>query len=71
MKEIVAYSRPSVLRLQFLDVGHPEYISLVEQFTSKRQHEKPARGAEVVDIIKIKVSRPVSRFVIGCRDRKR
>lgn len=45
----------SVLKLQFLDVGHPEYSSLVDQFTSKWQHTKPVAGVEVVDVIKIEV----------------
>lgn len=55
MKEIVAHNNASVLKLQFLDVAHPEYISLADQFTSKWQHPKPVTGVEVVDVIKIEV----------------
>lgn len=59
-KEIVAsssapFGNASMLKLQFLDVGHPEYASLAEQFTSKWQHTKPVGGVGVVNVIKIEV----------------
>lgn len=55
-REILASNNASMLRLQFLDVGHPEYISLADQFTSKWQLTKPDRGVKVVGVIKIQVS---------------
>lgn len=48
----VPFSR---LELHFLDVGHPEYKSLADQFTSKWLHAKPKAGVKVVNIIKIEV----------------
>ena len=66
-KEIVAYSNASSLKLQFLDVGHPEYISLAEQFMSMWQPVGVVvGGVEVVDIIKIEVgSFPVFHTLRG------
>jgi len=48
-------SASCTLKLNFLDVGHPEYKSLADQFTSKWQHKKPYGGVKVVDVIKIEV----------------
>jgi len=45
----------STLKLHFLDIGHPEYKSLADQFTSKWQHKNPAGGVKVMDVIKIEV----------------
>lgn len=56
-KVITAGNSMSRLELHFLDVGHPEYMSLADQFTSKWLHAKPKKGVKVVDIIKIEVCR--------------
>ncbi len=45
----------STLKLHFLDVGHPEYKSLADQFTSKWLHKNPVGGVRVMDVIKIEV----------------
>lgn len=54
-KVMVAGDGDSTIELHFLDEGHPEHISLSDQFISKWEHKKPARGVEVLDIIKIEV----------------
>ncbi|CAM9262023.1 unnamed protein product [Scytosiphon promiscuus] len=52
---MVAQGGASTVKLHFLDEGHPEHKSLSDQFVSKWEHKKPAKGVKVLDIIKIEV----------------
>lgn len=54
--KVMTYTNASsTLKLHFLDIGHPEYKSLADQFTSKWQHKNPVGGVKVLDVIKIEV----------------
>lgn len=53
------------LELHFLDVAHPEFKSLADQFTAKWLHAKPKKGVKVMDVIKIEVCTCNSRRHVG------
>lgn len=64
-KVMITGSPFSKLELHFLDVAHPQFKSLADQFTSKWLHAKPKKGVKVVDVIKIEVCRCSSKRHVG------